>query len=306
MNSSALKDYLDAIVKMETICYTDRYILNEFKTACDSIGTPFTFLMPVMPEERKPLTIPITVCGLIAAAAFFFLSISRDIFALSKRYYCAILGVVALLCTLLALWHDKKKCALAQKEQEEYQFKLRQYNEGIEKDKLRVQQEQAKKYIFIRDRELLSARYSLDTELLEKLYDLDIIFPKYRNFIMVSALHEYIHTGRCERLEGVDGGYAALEHDISTGRICTDISKLELSPDDASHSQYTVYHVITSASEISKRIVAEERRIVSEFSSAADNKSAVEGNKYLSSYCRKTAQECDSLKLSTDSLAVNA
>lgn len=298
MNVSDLREYLDSVVRLETICYTDKFILTRFKEACDSIGVPFTFLMPTKPAQRKTCYIPIIVTGLLVTALTLYLAIAVKTLFSSMRIMSALVGIFAIAYTLISIVQETKKVKLSQAAMEDYEVKLNKYNEGVEKDRLRVQQEQSKKYIFIRDCELLSARHAIDSELLNKLYDADIIFPKYRNFLMVSVLHEYISTGRCEKLEGAGGGYDMLEKDISSGKVLVDMARLEANPEIAKDNQYIVYRIITRAIKLSDEIVSEERRIVSELFAASsdDNKKAVEGNKYLSSYCQKTAQACEGFK----------
>lgn len=298
MNVSDLREYLDSVVRLETICYTDKFILTRFKEACDFIGVPFTFLMPTKPAQRKTCYIPIIVTGLLVTALTLYLAIAVKTLSSSMRIMSALVGIFAIAYTLISIVQETKKVKLSQAAMEDYEVKLNKYNEGVEKDRLRVQQEQSKKYIFIRDCELLSARHAIDSELLNKLYDADIIFPKYRNFLMVSVLHEYISTGRCEKLEGAGGAYDMLEKDIASGKVLVDMARLEANPEIAKDNQYIVYRIITRAIKLSDEIVSEERRIVSELFAASsdDNKKAVEGNKYLSSYCQKTAQACEGFK----------
>lgn len=71
---------------------------------------------------------------------------------------------------------------------------------------------------------------------LNKLYSCNIIVPKYRNFISVSMLYQYIDTGRCTSLDGDDGAYHLFNHeaakDIITdhfGSIIFERAKLTLS-----------------------------------------------------------------------------
>ena len=51
-----------------------------------------------------------------------------------------------------------------------------------------------------------SALHSLEKALAE-LYDENIIFPKYRELVAVSAINEYLLSGRCETLEGENSAY---------------------------------------------------------------------------------------------------
>lgn len=50
--------------------------------------------------------------------------------------------------------------------------------------------------------------------LLDKVYSIDVIFPKYRCFAAVAQIYEYLLSGRCERLEGPDGAYNLYESEL--------------------------------------------------------------------------------------------
>ena len=51
-------------------------------------------------------------------------------------------------------------------------------------------------------------------DLIEKLYTLEIIHPKYRNFMAVAQIYEYLETGRCDTLEGPNGAYNLYEQEL--------------------------------------------------------------------------------------------
>lgn len=61
-------------------------------------------------------------------------------------------------------------------------------------------------------------------DLLSKIYSEGVIHPKYRNFVAVAQIYEYIDTGRCTELEGPDGAYNLFEHEL---RLNTIITKLD-------------------------------------------------------------------------------
>lgn len=62
------------------------------------------------------------------------------------------------------------------------------------------------------------------TNLLDKLYSMNIIHPKYRNFVAVAQFLEYLDTGRCTELEGPNGAYNLYETELRANII---IDKLD-------------------------------------------------------------------------------
>ena len=49
----------------------------------------------------------------------------------------------------------------------------------------------------------LDKHLSETQQLLKKLYELDYIFPKYRNFVAICSIYEYFVSGRCTEYEGL-------------------------------------------------------------------------------------------------------
>lgn len=60
---------------------------------------------------------------------------------------------------------------------------------------------------------------------LQSLYNMNVLFPKYRNLIAVSQIYEYIASGRCTELEGPNGAYNLYESELRQNNI---ISKLDV------------------------------------------------------------------------------
>lgn len=65
---------------------------------------------------------------------------------------------------------------------------------------------------------LLSAK-----TLLEKLYAQDHIHAKYRNFISIAQLFDYINIGRCKELGGANGAYNMFDQEYNNGLLISDL-----------------------------------------------------------------------------------
>ncbi len=61
---------------------------------------------------------------------------------------------------------------------------------------------------------------------LKKLYDTDIIFPKYRGIVPVTMFCEYMDSGRRTNLEGIHGMYDLYEQELLGNRIVDGISQV--------------------------------------------------------------------------------
>lgn len=67
---------------------------------------------------------------------------------------------------------------------------------------------------------------SQTTDLLNKLYSLNIIHPKYREGYIVIKLLEYLDTGRCTKLEGKNGAYNIYEFEHRLDDIIEGINEI--------------------------------------------------------------------------------
>lgn len=96
---------------------------------------------------------------------------------------------------------------------------------------------------------------------LEKMYSYNIVFPKYRNYIMVSSIYEYICAGRCTTLEGHEGAYNILELEIRLDHIITQLDTIlkELSAIRA--NQYMLYSCLQEANHKIDTLLQEEARM---------------------------------------------
>lgn len=66
----------------------------------------------------------------------------------------------------------------------------------------------------------------IETEnILKTIYSKNIIHSKYRDFVAVSQIYEYIDTGRCSELEGPNGAYNLFESELRQNLI---IGKLDV------------------------------------------------------------------------------
>lgn len=78
---------------------------------------------------------------------------------------------------------------------------------------------------------------------LEQLYAMNILHPKYRNFIAVSMLLEYFETERCDSLTGANGAYNLYESELRQNLI---ILKLDEIMERIDKLQATMYNCCTA------------------------------------------------------------
>lgn len=87
----------------------------------------------------------------------------------------------------------------------------------------------------------------IETEnLLKTYYEMDIIYPKYRNIVAISSFYEYLVTGRCSTLEGHGGVYDTYEYESRLDRIVTKLDDILESLEEIKSNQFQLYTAINS------------------------------------------------------------
>ena len=82
-----------------------------------------------------------------------------------------------------------------------------------------------------------------------KLYSLNVIFEKYRNFVVISTFAEYLSAGRCSSLEGPDGAYNLYEAESRANIIVSQLSQIVVSLDQIKENQFMIYRELQSIHE---------------------------------------------------------
>lgn len=79
--------------------------------------------------------------------------------------------------------------------------------------------------------------------LLQDYYDLSIILPFYRNVKAISAINQYLESGRCEKLEGPDGAYSLYEREEKIVRANEIAAHLQHKQADGDEIYDAILHV---------------------------------------------------------------
>lgn len=100
----------------------------------------------------------------------------------------------------------------------------------------------------ILDKEIEDAEQLLKKliEARSSMYNLNIIFGKYRDIVALSTFYEYLMSGRCEKLEGADGAYNLYESECRANMIVSQLSKVIEVLEEIRDIQYTIVSVLKS------------------------------------------------------------
>ena len=82
---------------------------------------------------------------------------------------------------------------------------------------------------------------------LKRAYELDLIYPKYRNYIAVCTIYEYLDSGRCSKLDGSDGAYNLFESELRANIIINKLNTVVSKLDRIADNQHALYMSICNA-----------------------------------------------------------
>lgn len=85
---------------------------------------------------------------------------------------------------------------------------------------------------------------------LSKYYDLDVIYPKYRNLVALTTFAEYLESGRCKSLYGYTGCYNVYEQELRQNTIIGKLDQILIQLDQIKKVQFATYLAIQQSNAI--------------------------------------------------------
>lgn len=295
MKTEELKEYLGMVVQMEKeINLQERLsqkLQKEIQNAewrMESIRNGQEYLSEPNPPKRKAEnTSMLPTCAIITVAGVVFTIILRVIGVLLDKWdvegvLLVIIGIPWMLGILLAgggaalgalgtiyylvtyPWQSHKDTkvfeAETRKYEQDYQNYQRNQKENEEKVK-QINQLSVQKSVAETSKQQIESALVSSKRNLEKMYSYNIVFPKYRNYVMVSSIYEYLCAGRCKTLEGHEGAYNILELEIRLDRIITQLDRVIEELEAIRANQYMLYSCLKESNRKMDMLLQEETRI---------------------------------------------
>ena len=291
MDSTQLREYLEHILKLESAIYQTNQFKNQYQEKRANEKTKEqVFYMPTKPREPKPLveyvsfsealrklspTSPV-IWGLSFAVSFFCImfSIAMRLALNAWTDIQTTMLIIGLMATV--------PCAYTTYQTIQFQKKLLQsiiqknsisraiYQDDLEAYTTHCANIQEKKAmssrthaqaITIYDQETnttLNRLAETETTLKASLYTLysqNVIYAKYRNFVAVATLFEYIDSGRCFQLEGPNGAYNLYEGELRSDVIISSLNNIISNLEAIRNNQYTLYQSIENANATTRELL---------------------------------------------------
>ena len=139
-------------------------------------------------------------------------------------------------------------------------------------------------------------------ETLQKLYDtkyqlesLEIVYPKYLDFIALTTISEYLATGRCTVLTGADGAYNLYESEIRANRIIAQLDQVIDSLEQIKANQYKTYSLLKEVGDNISDISKKMDSAITALNNIQDHTKRIEENSAMIAY--NTAKTAHYMKI---------
>lgn len=177
--------------------------------------------------------------------------------ASSLPFLFGIIMLIAGLSVLLKARKDKQRLL------DEYESKMIDAARMKQLEDERIEREKTIQENLSVQRMELYDKYTESKSVLGRLYDLDIIFPKYRNLVAICSFYEYFVTGRCSVLEGHEGAYNIYENEIRLNAIIARLDDVIAHLEQIEQNQYMLYSAIVEGNQKIDKLVTLSEEIAS-------------------------------------------
>lgn len=295
MTTEELKEYLGMVVQMEKeVNLQERLsqkLQKEIQNAewrMESIRNGQEYLSAPNPPKRKAENASmLPTCAVITVAGVIFTVILRVIGVLLDNWdvegaLLVIIGIPWMLGILLAgggavlgalgtiyylvtyPWQSHKDTKAFEAETRKYEQDYQNYQQNQKENEEKVKQINqlsVQKNVAEASKQQVESALVSSRQHLKKMYDYNVVFPKYRNYTMISSIYEYLCAGRCTTLEGHEGAYNILEMEVRLDRIITQLDDVLKNLAAIQANQYTLYSCLQDSNQKINMLLQEESRM---------------------------------------------
>lgn len=139
------------------------------------------------------------------------------------------------------------------KSKEEYSKEIDNYNKNVDTFNATLDDQRKD----LKERKNMANNLLIETnELLQKLYNLDVVHKKYQNFVAIATICEYFETGRCNSFDGYTGAYNIYEQEIRQDKIISKLDDILYSLEDIKRNQFTMYCAIQNGNHLANQLLS--------------------------------------------------
>lgn len=141
-----------------------------------------------------------------------------------------------------------------------YDKECEEYDSKLKKDSLRVESENKKKRILIKQRDLLIERKKEAVEILNSFYIASGIDRAYRNIVPIGYMNDFIRLGIATKLEGADGLYYLIRNELRFDQMNYTLNEISHKLDKIIDNQHKIHSELTHMNYKCDKILRETKR----------------------------------------------
>ena len=266
----AVVEHLTYAAELEKTLYTYKNLHNRIQSKIDSLGHYKT-----VPEYTVRTDI-LFICVIVLILGAFFWLIRLFRYGTVGIVIAALIGIILLPSSIkvikMFIIRTKSKGKIKKIKADD---EVRVANERLAITKLKQQQNE------------IRANYNATSNLLKKLYNMDIIYPTYRHMAAVTTILEYFNSGRCYQLQGHDGAYNLFSFEEKQNIIISKMDRIIDQLEQIRSTQYMLYDAINSVKVTLNRVIEQNEEIIRTNNQIAQNTELIA---YNTSVIRRNAE----------------
>lgn len=250
--------YLQKIISLEQAAYVEESLLNAVRNERENTDTRKYVVPEPKPPERETIDteffmlITVFIGGPIAIGVGVLRLINTSDFGAG---FGAAFIAFAIFAFLVFLWVAVDAKQDNDDRKEKYQQALAQYPIDVQNEEDAYQQvlrlaEYYDQLIAQQEKKLADTR-----RLLQGAYDKGLLYGKYRNFVAVCSICEYLESGRCSELGGPDGAYNLFEQEIRANMVITQLGSILSKLDRIQANQAMLYDAISAGNRLTSQLI---------------------------------------------------
>lgn len=235
MQTARLKEYLKMLVDLEKQLYTQEKVIADLEYTIPRLG----YRRNICEPQRSS----VEVCD-NETVNFFFVSVVVGIIGIFIKFLRIPCMVIAGFYLLLAAMGYINGSAENDRREQRYREEYQEYKNAVLQDSVRVENELKRKVLLEAQLKKLKNMNAKTKMTLQKLYNRNIIHPKYRGLIPVCSLYGYFDTGVCTQLEGHEGAYNKYDTESRLDYIICKMDEVLKHLEEIKSNQYQLYSAI--------------------------------------------------------------
>lgn len=235
MQTARLKEYLKMLVDLEKQLYTQEKVIADLEYTIPRLG----YRRNICEPQRGS----VEVCD-NETVNFFFVSVVVGIIGIFIKFLRIPCMVIAGFYLLLAAVGYINGSAENDRREQRYREEYQEYKNAVLQDSVRVENELKRKVLLEVQLKKLKNMNAKTKMTLQKLYNRNIIHPKYQGLIPVCSLYGYFDTGVCTQLEGHEGAYNKYDTESRLDYIICKMDEVLKHLEEIKSNQYQLYSAI--------------------------------------------------------------